>query len=575
MRQTACRLTVFLVACCLSSVLYCGCAEISPPPGGEVDRKGPYLLASDPVAGALNVEADNRITLLFSENVVEPTKGDAVFISPRQSEKPKVKWSGDRLSILLDRPYDSNQTYIVTVNSGVKDLRGNPLDSTISIAFSTGDAIDSGTIGGIIYLDKLPASDVIMALYKPTAFADSLVPLDSIYPNYMVTTNREGAFDFRYLPDGEYRLIGFKDKNQSERFNPNLEQFALPDRPIVVGGDLDLDDLKLEMTSHDTLQPEMLSAIGGDGGLVKVRLSKAVSFALMGEDPSLYISIRSLTDTTISYSAIGFAESAEPDGSKLTIWYGVLPEDNYRIEMTYDADVAPLVLDSMEFKQVEDKTPPDILMFLPAVDAVFAHQVKMRLEFSEPIDTAKITPQTFVLAEDDKRFIPLDLHWTDPFHLGLSTDQLTAGHKYRVDVTEFDVTDYAGLMLGDSLRSFEFTTLDDDSLGSVSGTVSIALEDRKESPSRLTFQKVGGKDRYTITVEGTASGPNAEGSGAFNTDLPAGEYVLTGFLDQDGDGALTPGSINPLRLAETYVVHADTVSVRARFETAGIVVEFK
>ncbi len=569
------RLTVLLVACCLSSVLYYGCAEIAAPPGGEVDRKGPFLLTSTPAAGALNVEPDNRISLQFSEHVVEPARGDAVFISPRQTEKPKIKWSGDKLSILLDEPFGANQTYIVTVSSGVRDLRNNPLDGTISIAFSTGDAIDSGTIGGITYLDRLPASDVVMALYKSTALVDRSVPLDSIYPSYLVTTNKEGAFKFQYLPEGEYRLIGFKDKNNSERFNPNLEEFALPDRPIVVGGEIDLDNLKLEMTSHDTLQPRILSAIGSDGGLVKVRLSKPVSFALMGADPSTHISLRSLSDTAISYAASSFAESAEPEGSKLTMWCGVLPEDKYRIEMTYGADEAPLVLDSMEFKQVEDKTPPEISMFLPAADAMFVHQVDMQVEFSEPIDTVKITPQTFVLAEDDNRFIQLDLRWADPFHLGLSTDQLTAGHKYRLDVTEFDVADYAGNLMGDSLRSFTFSTYDDDSLGSVSGTVEIALEDRKESPAKLTFQKVGGKDRYTVTVAGLAPGRNAENTGAFVTDLPAGEYILTGFLDQDGDGKLTPGSINPPRLAETYVVHPDTVSVRARFETAGIVVEFK
>ena len=76
----------------------------------------------------------------------------------------------------------------------------------------------------------------------------------------------------------------------------------------------------------------------------------------------------------------------------------------------------------------------------------------------------------------------------------------------------------------------------------------------------LTFAQVGSNQEYELPV----SGRN------FSIELPAGKYVLSGFVDSNGNGEKDAGSVQPFEFSESRAVLADTVAVRARFETAGI-----
>ena len=97
------------------------------------------------------------------------------------------------------------------------------------------------------------------ALYELSVFEDTAAVIDSLWPQYVSQTNKDGEFAFQFLPTREYRLIAFEDKNRNERFNPAREQFALPDRRIVVVGPLPLDDLRLFLTGQDTAVSEVIS----------------------------------------------------------------------------------------------------------------------------------------------------------------------------------------------------------------------------------------------------------------------------------------------------------------------------
>ena len=86
------------------------------------------------------------------------------------------------------------------------------------------------------------------------------------------------------------------------------------------------------------------------------------------------------------------------------------------------------------------------------------------------------------------------------------------------------------------------------------------LADRSEAPVRLSFQRVGRKQSFAAAVQ----------DGRFAIDLPAGEYLLSGFVDTDNSGRRDLGTIIPFSTAETQAHYTDTISVRARFETTGI-----
>jgi hypothetical protein len=132
-------------------------------------------------------------------------------------------------------------------------------------------------------------------------------------------------------------------------------------------------------------------------------------------------------------------------------------------------------------------------------------------------------------------------------------------------VAEFEVADRAGNLLGDSVTSFTFGTLDTDSLGTIAGTVSIRLRDKAGDPAGLILREGSNRFVDTRTVK----------EREFTVSVPGGKYLLSGFVDSDKDGKRSDGSLRPYRMAETSSVHPDTIAVRARFETTGIEMIFK
>jgi hypothetical protein len=153
----------------------------------------------------------------------------------------------------------------------------------------------------------------------------------------------------------------------------------------------------------------------------------------------------------------------------------------------------------------------------------------------------------------------------DLFHVRFESADIQPGGNYRLAIAEFDIADLAGNTLGDSLREYTFGILDEDSLGSVAGSIHIDLPDRQDDMAALQFAKVGTDQVFDLVVA----------TGDFIISLPAGRYLLSGFIDSDRNGKRFTGSIYPFALAETHAIHPDTIAVRARFETTDIRFNFR
>ena len=181
-----------------------------------------------------------------------------------------------------------------------------------------------------------------------------------------------------------------------------------------------------------------------------------------------------------------------------------------------------------------------------------------------------MTAGSFVLEDEEEQAVPLTLRWEDRLHLRLIPDKLQPGRQYRLAVTEFEIADLSGNLLGDSLRHYRFSTLGSDSVGSVSGKIAMELPDREFDPIVLSFKElaVGGR-RGGKQIELVITKP------AFRIELAAGKYLMSGFVDSDSDGKRLAGSIFPYRLSETLALYPDTIIVRPRFETTGITFVFK
>lgn len=539
-------------------ILILACAEIQPPPGGQPDRTPPAIDSTIPARGATSVAPGNQITVYFSERVQAGT-GRQVFISPRPASDPELTWRSDRLVITLPEDFQPGHTYVISFTSAITDLRNNRLDSAMAIAFTMDSVLDSGSIAGQIFQAGKGQPGVLVGLYAIDTAAGILY--DSTYPDYLAQTNREGEFTFQYLPTREFRLIAFTDKNADERFNPLREAFAVPDRPVVVGGELPLDQLAMHMTSADTTRPEILSVVHTASNLVRIRFSREIALDYLKGNLA-QVSLVPIADSTRHIPALAMQEGDLEKSSSLTFWFGSVPPGDYRVLLQPSAETGSVRFEQLQIKEISDNEPPTVVRNTPGSRPMFAADIRLSIVFSEPVDTTRLTPQTFVLTRlsSDTAAVTLQKTWLSPFQLTLVPDTLVSGVNYQLDVTEFEIFDIAGNALGDSLITFIFGTLNADSLGSISGTVTIELQDKTADPVVLHVREVANKFSDTLVVQG----------GAFSASVPAGRYILSGFIDSNRDGKFSEGSIEPWRLSETAAEYTDTVVVRARFETAEI-----
>jgi len=541
------------------------CAEVADPPGGPEDKQGPFVMGSEPQNGSVDTPISDQVTIYFSETIKAPSSGKTVYISPRLDEDPEVKWKSDRLIVNFPDSFLPNQTYIVSVAAGVVDLRGNKMDSSLTVAFSTGSDIAHGALSGILYNEKgsYKAGGTI-ALYGEKQITDSTI-FDSIYAEYLTQSATEGAFELSYLPDGDYLLLAFDDRNGDERLNPLVESYGLPDRPVSIGGKIDLSSLNMILYDCDTTTPSILSAANNTDGLIRVRFQRELKVTnLMAHPERIWLSPR--TDSTVMLPALKVLDEGKDKLSSITFFAGDLSDGAYQLFVTWDTTRNPIRFEELIITAKEDKTPPELLSFEPDNIPRLPGDIEIRASFSEPIDSSSLTPGTFVLTRGAEAVpVPYVLDWSEPLSIRIVPDSLLGGEAYHLEMVEFELVDKAGNALGDTLQGFNFRTISDDSLGSISGAVVVSVPSKGNDPVLLTFRRLDGKIWFSTTAE----------EGAYMIDVPGGKYLASALVDTDGNGEPSKGSLKPFRFAETMATFADTIVVRPRFETAGVDFEIK
>ena len=141
--------------------------------------------------------------------MVERTVDNAIYFPPFSAKEIGFGWSGKELTMKLLRPIEKNRTYILTVGAGAQDTRGNDLGKAISIVFSTGSNIDTGSVSGRVYSSKAQAYTV--SAYAVTDSMDTLRPFVDL-AKYVTQSDDSGRYVMQGLAVGRYRLICFDDQ---------------------------------------------------------------------------------------------------------------------------------------------------------------------------------------------------------------------------------------------------------------------------------------------------------------------------------------------------------------------------
>jgi hypothetical protein len=555
---------LFIVITVCFCLVWLSCAGQVPPDGGPRDLTPPEIIGVFPEPNSTNVRT-NVIRFQFSKYVDRRSFQQALFISPIIDDM-EVVWKGRSVELNLHDGLRGNTTYSVTVGTDVRDTReGNRLRDSFTLAFSTGDAIDSGMITGQVFYDD-PVGVLIFA-YEITdsVTADTLNPSEQ-EPDYITQTGENGKFRLPYLRMGTYRLIALRDEFQNRLYDRDVDPYGLYIRDVTLTEERpQYDGVSVRMHKPDLTRPFISRVDADHHRRVAVRFSKPV-------DPAS-ITLQSFrierSGTDAELPIVGYSVRKDPPSS---VYLFTEVQDSVEYLLTVDTTVTDrfgnmLPSDDTTERFRGNPNPPDIPVAIeyrhPSADQMNVQPgTPVIIQFSEPVQSGK-TEQAFRMADTSDVDIHGTFTWEDEATLVFSpVSDYASRMRYTVHIELDSLPAQNGLIHADSVFVSRFTSVDRNMLGTIEGELT------------------SGKDiGYTIRVEppGTADEQqrfqvSREGAGPFVVrNVPEGEYVIWAFEDPEMMQRYAFGTVFPFAASAPFTVYPDTVRVRARWSVDGIV----
>lgn len=540
----------------LAVLVLWSCATSIPPDGGPPDTEPPSIIDTEPLHGSTNI-SEGEVRFVFSEYVDRNSFQQAVHISPLMPEPPRFDWSGKEVTLIFPEDLKPDKTYVISVGTTVKDVNaGNPMKSSYTLAFSTGDSLDAGIIRGRVYDDD-PAGITAFAYQLDAIDPDTLNPA-TLRPDYALQTDERGEFVLSNLAAGRYRVFAVRDKQKDYMYTPGSDAIGVAEEDVTTGSDSSMAPLRYLLHVQDTTAPYIQS----------VRAVTARSIELRVSEPPLA--------NTLAVSSIAVLDSATAapipivdvlpvpgKNRSFTVHVsGDLEEKTYALAidslMDNAGNLAHPGSDVISFTGIAepDTARPDILEVYPAPnskdvlpDSLFT------ITFSRPMAiTAGVRLEDSSVVE-----IPLEAFWKTPHTLVLTHPELAYGMQYSLCIGLATFTDSLNQRtVADSTLCYSFATVDAEVNGSITGAVE--LKRPTSSPIRVTARATVGVWTKTTTADGTTfSFPK----------VPEGKYILESYIDADTSGTYTFGTAYPFTPAERFGRNQDTIRVRARWESEG------
>lgn len=228
---------VIPVGLILGTVLFShSCANTTTPPsGGPKDTIPPVITKLFPYPGTKMVPATKtQLIFTFDEYVVVKDQ-QSIFLSPPMEKPPKYRMRGKNLVIYFESALDSNKTYTLDLTNAVADNNEGNMFPGYTLAFSTGETLDSMYITGIVQdcNTLMPVKGATVMLYKDQA--DSAIFKQR--PVAAGKTDDWGYFCLRNIQDTVYRLYAVTDINYDNKYDAASEQVAFFDtliRPVNI-----------------------------------------------------------------------------------------------------------------------------------------------------------------------------------------------------------------------------------------------------------------------------------------------------------------------------------------------------
>ena len=568
---------LFTVACIVGLVAV-ACAREGMPPGGPRDRIPPWVVDTDPPAGSTHVPPDVSPTLTFSERIQPRSIEGNLYIAPIVEFVAEPNWRGNEITVRFEEPLLADRTYIITVGTGIRDMRSNRMDSTFVYALSTGPSIEEGEVNGLTVHDGQPARNTYVWAYDLAGKPDPN-PAGTT-PDYLTQAGRDGTFTFTHLSAGRYRLFAFLDQGRDRLYDAGVDPIGVPTRDVVLSEEgmseegmseegMSDGPMWFRMAVNDTAAMHVMSARVSHRREVSVFLSEAPREDMV-RDTGAYAIAGVEADESLEVTS-AYQDPADPATIVLTTAPQVR-DRVYRLTVTGLENTWSEPMDTTENtaeftgSSIENPPAPRLLEVHPDNRSRdVAQSVELRFSFSEPVT---LEEGAVVLRDSTGQESGGDIRWIDATVAAMQPDSLLQLS------TDYEILVLAGLVsnrfdqplqaTGDrpDTLAYTFSTIDPESYGSLSGR----FEDEDPSGAGAV-----GISLYQLRDSEPSSETQLDGPGDFRFDnvLP-GRYILQAYRDANGNGKFDYGNALPFVPAERSMVHPDTLEVRLGWETEDI-----
>ncbi len=484
--------------------------------------------------------------LVFSEYVDQTSFVRAFSITPPLEGRLRFQWRKRRVDVHFPGLLRQNTTFVLTIDSDLRDLRGVPLSKPITLAFATGPVIDEGRLSGRVLepVEGLPAVGFDVFAYP----ADVVLP---DRPAYRTETDQDGSFALSYLRSGPYHVVALQDRNRNLRLDPGEAFGVAPKEALETTVDTTAADMHWVVTRLDTLDPFVERIRMPHVGRLQVQFSEAI--VLPGRDPDQWILVDSASGARISVLDVFLREN---DPRSVFLRTDALMD--HVLALAPDSTIADSSGNRVAVKPAyfqtraaADTARPQFQRFLPREseqDVVLSPFTGPGLLFNEPPPASALSDM--VTAEDSAGVVrAVTASTRDGTSYALQLDpSLAPGELVLIRV-----------QTADSLRQQRFRRLATRDLGSISGMVRSMAGDSLIIVE--AFDDSGtGQPLATTSVDST---------GAFIIDnLPESNYHLRLFADRNRNGLWDGGQWLPYQRAEPVTWNKEPATVRARWDSA-------
>ena len=492
----------------LTVIIAQSCAQFSTPRGGPDDETAPVLNTSESTPNKQTNFKAQKIELVYDEWIQLKNPIKEVFISPPLSYPPQIVSRGKKVTFEFseEEVLKDSTTYQINFGQSIKDLTaGNPIENFVFL-FSTGDEIDSLSLGGQVMDSESGKGlkDIIVMLYDD--LSDTCFTRNK--PLYLTRTEDDGQFRLENLRADTFQIYALKDENVSYTYDLPTEQVAYLDSFLTLK-DTTLQSIELSLFDEED-EPLLIEARQRQRGLVNIIYQPPL------EDYKLIY----LPDT----SARQYIETTK---DTIKLWHDDLDADSTFVVVAYENK-----LDTIKVRTGNDSITKRPLKFL-------SKSIKLSKENTIYIQTNKPLNEidtSLVTISDTSGVLSVGGMGVKEKSLWVKAKMANAS-SYSLKIDSAAVKDWYGRSNKDSIV-IDVITYDPETFGN------ITLDIVKSDSLSYIIELYKGDEvlkKETITTSQSFS---------LETALP-GKYKLKLIQDTNSDGRWSAGSIAKKRKPET------------------------